>query len=121
MILLLIYFHLGCDQNDTIKETSILHAHQDDDFSIKCSSNIALSGDKYTHLVWTKQFGNNSVELNSKTLIDIHLNHTIWDVEELSFQNFSLANAGMYTCKNTNNKCNKSISVKVVMIGILDT
>lgn len=77
---------------------------------------MALSGDKYTHLVWSKKLNNKSKEeLNTKTLTDIHMNHTIWDVEELSFQNFSRRNAGLYTCTNT--KCNKSVVIKLVMIG----
>ena len=110
------FFSADCDGNETIKEANIYYIHQDDHFSIKCSSNMALSGDKYTHLVWTKILGNKSKEeLNAKTLIDIHMNHTIWDVEELSFQNFSRSNAGLYACTNT--KCNKSVVIKLVMIG----
>lgn len=77
---------------------------------------MALSGDKYTHLVWTKILNNKSIEiLHTKTLMDIHMNHTIWDVEELSFQNFSHNNAGLYTCTNT--KCNRSVVIKLIMIG----
>ena len=106
-----------CDEKSGIKP-KIFQVHQDDNFSITCFSNMALSGDKYTHINWKKTPTNDSSKaFNTKTLKDIHMNHTIWDVEELLFQNFSRSDAGTYTCINT--KCNKSVVAKLLMIGML--
>ncbi|XP_066925910.1 fibroblast growth factor receptor 2-like [Clytia hemisphaerica] len=110
---------ISCNQIESFKLAAVYTLHRNQGFSLKCVTKTSLSGNKYTHLTWQKKLLSRGVTNyvnvnNTKTLIDRHTNHSIWDEEVISWKHFSFFDAGLYVC--TNIKCNKSIAVKLHMI-----